>query len=116
MGKIHSVNDLGIISFHGDQAGFHEPLLQKLLGQIGLECAENIARAEVNPLGGRPGMGQSGRNVEFRKQITGLLPGIPILQAASSQFHLEAPFLPSVSASEEWAFSDFSMASQRPFR
>ena len=104
-------DDLIIKSLADRDPRFRIALLQQFLCQIGMECAENIARAEVHPFRMLPRFPNHRLPVVLRQMIPFLFPFLPVRQTLCSQFHDFKPsffYTPLLSA--------LSIASHSPHR
>ena len=74
-------NDLIIKPLCHQKAGLHHFVVQKLLHDIRLKSAEDIACAKMDPFRGRERLLPNSLTVKLRKRISGRFPSAPILNS-----------------------------------
>ncbi len=103
-------DDFLVVALAADDASIHFTLFNQPLAEHRREHAENITRAEVQPLGLLAGVFGDLRGVELRQVIA--LPGFCIFERVQVQLH-DGQTLPSVLSSISQQPSRYMMPSAR---
>ena len=85
--RIRPVDDLLVEGLADDDAAVTETLVEQVLLQHGGEGAEDIARAEVDPLGLGQGLRRHGVDVVLRQPVALGLPGAAVQKVLPVEFH-----------------------------
>ena len=75
---IHFLNNLIIIAFRYHQTSVEDFLIQQILNDISLKCAEDVTGTEMNPERFLAGCFCNGFTIILRQRITCVFPGLSI--------------------------------------
>ena len=88
MWAVGFLDNLVVEALGGDDAGVHQTVIEHPLGEVGLEGAEDVASAEMNPLRCGERLLSHGGTVILGEGVARLSPGGAVFQARFSELHL----------------------------